>query len=81
MWEFRGSQIRSPNQFESLADLGVIIEPANTSVQSSSISIAQLARNKYNDISVQCFSDEVGGINSVGGDIYGVVTVCKLTQI
>ena len=81
VWEFRGSQIRSPNQFATLADLGVIIEPANTMAQNSVISISQSARELYNDITVQCFSDEIGGINSVGGVIYSVVTVCKLIRI
>ena len=81
VWEFRGSQIRSPNQFATLADLGVIIDPANTMAQNSTISISQSARELYNDITVQRFSDEIGGINSVGGVIYSVVTVCKLIRI
>ena len=81
VWEFRGSQIRSSTQFSTLAGLGVIIDPANTIAQSSNISISQAARELYDDITVQCFSDEVGGINSVGGVVYNVVTVCKLTRI
>ena len=81
VWEFRGSQIRSPTQFSTLSGLGVIIDPADTMSQFSTISISQSARELYNDITVQCFSDEIGGINSVGGVVYNVITVCKLTRI
>ena len=79
VWEFRGSQIRSQTQFQALTNLGVIIEPANTMSQNSTITISQSAREMYNDITIQCFSDEIGGISSVGGEVYNVITVCKLT--
>ena len=77
VWEFRGSQIRSSTQFNSLRDLGVNIEPANTMSRMSTITISQMAREMYNNLDIQCFSDEAGGINSVGGEIYRVITVCK----
>ena len=75
VWEVERSQIRSSTQFTNFANLGVIIEPANTLSISSTISIMPLFRENNREILVQCLATQ--GINSIEGVVYRVITFGK----
>ncbi len=75
VWEVERSQIRSSSQFMNFADLGVIIDPADTLSDSSVISIMPSFRMNNREILVQCLANQ--GINSIEGEVYQVITFGK----